>query len=149
MASDEAKATYKELHAELDGFARSVSGQLGKAEQEFLQAYRSHMVEVHRELLELRSQLVAAEGSIQQDEHIRRLEEEMKWYRKEASYLHAYHSAMAKDKKFVLDKPLSITSTNRGGNAPVQTGQHQPSRCHACGVVIDPIATHTSFSSVL
>ena len=63
MAADlpmqDVRAQYAELKATLSTFQASVGDCLERAEAEFLQAYRAHMVEVHRELQQLRRHLPA------------------------------------------------------------------------------------------
>ena len=56
------RARYSALSDTLKTFNVKVSEKsLAKAESEFLQAYRAHMVEVHKELQELRGKLAEAE----------------------------------------------------------------------------------------
>ena len=72
MAADlpmqDVRAQYAELKATLSTFQASVGDCLERAEAEFLQAYRAHMVEVHRELQQLRAQLGSAEASLRDDD---------------------------------------------------------------------------------
>ena len=78
MAADlpmqDVRAQYAELKATLSTFQASVGDCLERAEAEFLQAYRAHMVEVHRELQQLRAQLGSAEASLRDDDGVRELE---------------------------------------------------------------------------
>ena len=89
MAADlpmqDVRAQYAELKATLSTFQASVGDCLERAEAEFLQAYRAHMVEVHRELQQLRAQLGSAEASLRDDDGVRELEASGAWYRGEAA----------------------------------------------------------------
>ena len=64
---EDVRAQYAELKDTMSTFQVSVSECLSKAEAEFLQAYRAHMVEVHRELQGLRDKLSEAESSMSVD----------------------------------------------------------------------------------
>ena len=76
------------LHGKLTGvvdtLSTKVSGVLQKQEKEFLQAYRSHMYNVQKELQQLRSRLDDAEMSLKKNDKIRKLEEARDWFREEA-----------------------------------------------------------------
>ena len=96
MAADlpmqDVRAQYAELKATLSTFQASVGDCLERAEAEFLQAYRAHMVEVHRELQQLRAQLGSAEASLRDDDGVRELEASGAWYRGEAAQQAAAHA---------------------------------------------------------
>lgn len=95
---------YSALSDTLSTFNVKVSEVLAKAESEFLQAYRAHMVEVHKELQELRGKLAEAESSILKDDYIQQLERDCSWYRNEAAQLTAFVTAMDKDKNYMCRK---------------------------------------------
>ena len=98
------RAHYSALSDTLKTFNVKVSEVLAKAESEFLQAYRAHMVEVHKELQELRGKLAEAESSILKDDYIQQLERDCAWYRNEAAQLTAFVTAMDKDKSYMCRK---------------------------------------------
>ena len=101
---EDVRAQYAELKDTMSTFQVSVSECLSKAEAEFLQAYRAHMVEVHRELQGLRDKLSEAESSILKDDHIQQLERDGAWYRNEAAQQTAYIAAMDKDRSYMRRK---------------------------------------------
>lgn len=103
---------YAELKAVMEGFEVSMSHCLANAEEEFLRAYRAHMVEVHREMHELRNKLMDAQASAQNDEQIRSLEKEVAWYRDRAAELTAQLAIMEKDKAYLTER-LQITNEDR------------------------------------
>lgn len=98
------RSHYSALSDTLKTFNVKVSEVLAKAESEFLQAYRAHMVEVHKELQELRGKLAEAESSILKDDYIQQLERDCAWYRNEAAQLTAFVTAMDKDKGYMCRK---------------------------------------------
>lgn len=103
---------YAELKAVMEGFEVSMSQCLANAEEEFLRAYRAHMIEVHREMHELRDKLTDAQASAQNDEQIRSLENEVTWYRDRAAELTAQLATMEKDKAYLTER-LRITNEDR------------------------------------
>jgi hypothetical protein len=72
---------YEDLKKTMATFQVGLSECLAKAEAEFLTAYRAHMLEVHRELQELRDKLSEAESSILKDDSIQVLERDGSWQR--------------------------------------------------------------------
>lgn len=56
---------------------------LEKREKEFLSAYQSHMIEVQKELLDLKRKANEKELKLQQDDKILSLEQELAWIREE------------------------------------------------------------------
>ena len=117
MAADlpmqDVRAQYAELKATLSTFQASVGDCLERAEAEFLQAYRAHMVEVHRELQQLRAQLGSAEASLRDDDGVRELEASGAWYRGEAAQQAAHVAALRKDRTYARGK-------RRGATAPAE-----------------------------
>ena len=76
----EVRDKYGQLKEVMGTFNDKVSKVLSDAENQFLQAYRAHMTDVHRELQMLRSKLAEAETSLQKDEQIQSLERDCVWY---------------------------------------------------------------------
>lgn len=66
----EVRDKYGQLKEVMGTFNDKVSKVLSDAENQFLQAYRAHMTDVHRELQLLRSKLAEAETSLQKDEQV-------------------------------------------------------------------------------
>ena len=109
------RAQYAELKATLSTFQASVGDCLERAEAEFLQAYRAHMVEVHRELQQLRAQLGSAEASLRDDDGVRELEASGAWYRGEAAQQAAHVAALRKDRTYA--RRNGVRSTRTGGTS--------------------------------
>ena len=84
--------------------AAQVSKVLSDAENQFLQAYRAHMTDVHRELQLLRSKLAEAETSLQKDEQIQSLERDCVWYKNQRNQLESFVNAMHKDLLYMKEK---------------------------------------------
>lgn len=110
---DDVREQYADLRETMSTFQVSVSECLSKAEAEFLQAYRAHMVEVHRELQGLRDKLSEAESSILKDDHIQQLERDGAWYRNEAAQQTAYIAAMDKDRAYMRRKYSTLEADRR------------------------------------
>ena len=122
MAADlpmqDVRAQYAELKATLSTFQASVGDCLERAEAEFLQAYRAHMVEVHRELQQLRAQLGSAEASLRDDDGVRELEASGAWYRDEAAQQAAHVAALRKDRTYARRKRRAPRRDGPGEQAP-------------------------------
>ena len=104
---------YAELTATLEGFEVSVSDALSRAEEEFVESYRVHMVEVHSELQELRDKLSEARVGMRKDDQMQQLERDLSWYREEAAQQTATLASIAKDRAFVLKKRETLRSETR------------------------------------
>lgn len=111
---------YGELRQTVDSFQLSVSDRLKKAEGEFLRAYRAHMVEVHRELQELRDKVSETQKSVLKDDEIQKLETESAWYRDEAAQLMAHLASMQKDKVAMQERLEAVNADRRWLRAQVK-----------------------------
>lgn len=104
---------HKELVKEIDGLNETVSDAMRKAEDEFLQAYRAHMTEVHREIEELKAQLDESQRGISKDDEIQELEKETAWYREESAQLTAHVASLQKQKEYADERLRSINADRR------------------------------------
>ena len=133
MAADlpmqDVRAQYAELKATLSTFQASVGDCLERAEAEFLQAYRAHMVEVHRELQQLRAQLgepprrrsvtTTASGSSRRAGA---------WYRGEAAQQAAHVAALRKDRTYARRKRRALDADRRHLRRQLEAGKREQKR---------------------
>ena len=135
MAADlpmqDVRAQYAELKATLSTFQASVGDCLERAEAEFLQAYRAHMVEVHRELQQLRAQLGSAEASLRDDDGVRELEASGAWYRGEAAQQAAHVAALRKDRTYARRKRRALDADRRHLRRQLEAGKREQKRLEA------------------
>lgn len=76
---------------------RQVSNVASNAENEFLAAYRVHMLSIQAELKDLNEQVAKAEEQLNDDGHVAKLEHEVSWFRVESSRLKTNTESMYKD----------------------------------------------------
>ncbi|KAJ1451801.1 P-loop containing nucleoside triphosphate hydrolase protein [Pelagophyceae sp. CCMP2097] len=115
---EDVREQYEDLKKTMATFQVGLSECLAKAEAEFLTAYRAHMLEVHRELQELRDKLSEAESSILQDDSIQALERDGSWHfaaptSEIAAQQTAYIAAMQKDRLY-MERKLDALDKDRG-----------------------------------
>ena len=133
------RAQYATLAASLATFQASVGDCLKEAEAEFLQAYRAHMVEVHRELQQLRGQLRDAEEGLRDDAGVRDLEAQGAWYRGEAAQQAAHVAALAKDRTYARRKRRALDADRRHLRRQLEAGKREQKRLEArCAAAAAP-----------
>ena len=88
-------------HTELANLIDNLSAKLTLVkhdqENEFLSAYRVHMLNVQLELKELGAKVAKAEEFLQDDSEVSKLEDECKWFRDETNRLQTNVSQMNSD----------------------------------------------------
>ena len=88
-------------HRDLVGLIGNLSEKLSAVktdqENEFLSAYRVHMLNVQLELKELTTKVAKAEEFLQDDSEVSKLEEECQWFRNETNRLQSHVQAMDQD----------------------------------------------------
>lgn len=93
------KVRYKheELKDLIENLADKLSAVKHDQENEFLSAYRVHMLNVQLELKELGGKVAKAEEFLQDDSEVSKLEEECKWFRDETNRLQLNVTQMTND----------------------------------------------------
>ena len=84
------------LQTAISELGTKVSEVLIKQENEFLTAFKSHMRNVSRDFHTLKNEVDEKEAAIENNTLVKQLEEEKKWYKKEALHL---DSVLTKTKK--------------------------------------------------
>jgi hypothetical protein len=77
---EKAHKYHREIHDLLDQLGTKLSRVSSNVDQEFLSAYRAHMLAVQSELRNLKQDVKKGEQLLNSDVQIARLEKEMKWF---------------------------------------------------------------------
>lgn len=91
--------TLKEL---IQGLSVKLSNVSTSIEDEFLSAYRVHMLSVQQELRELKMSVTKAEEALNEDKQVAALEHEVTWFCDETTRLKNQASSMKKDMQHII-----------------------------------------------
>jgi hypothetical protein len=98
----EVRDQYGTLRDFIQGLSNKLSSVSGHIEDEFLSAYRVHMLTVQQELRDLKMQVVKAEEALNEDRQVATLEQEVTWFSDEATRLKNQTASMKKDMQHIV-----------------------------------------------
>jgi predicted nucleic acid-binding Zn-ribbon protein len=92
-----ARQRYIALDSLISELSSKVSAVATSCENEFLSAYRVHMLAIQAELKDLNEQVNKAEEQLNDDGQVAKLEHEVSWFREESERLRVNSESMRKD----------------------------------------------------
>jgi hypothetical protein len=105
---DQCRQQYRSLVSLIENLSSKVSDVASNAENEFLSAYRVHMLSIQSELKDLNEQVAKAEEQLKDDGQVAKLEHEVSWFREESIRLKNNTESMFKDLNGMKTKLLSL-----------------------------------------
>ena len=104
----ETRNRYDKLRDLIAGLSTKLSNVSSHIEDEFLSAYRVHMLSVQQELRDLKMQVLKAEEALNEDRQVATLEQEVTWFSDEATRLKNQSSSMKKDMQHIVARTNAL-----------------------------------------
>jgi len=102
------RSRYDVLRDFINGLSTKLSSVSSNIEDEFLSAYRVHMLSVQQELRDLKIQVIKAEEAVNEDRQVATLEQEVTWFSDEALRLKNQTASMKKDMQHVVVRTKAL-----------------------------------------
>eukprot|EP00596_Hydrurales_sp_CCMP1899_P005574 CAMPEP_0119047390 /NCGR_PEP_ID=MMETSP1177-20130426/52898_1 /TAXON_ID=2985 /ORGANISM="Ochromonas sp, Strain CCMP1899" /LENGTH=418 /DNA_ID=CAMNT_0007021937 /DNA_START=161 /DNA_END=1414 /DNA_ORIENTATION=- len=107
----------RERYSNLNNQIGNLSIKLGEVssniDNEFLSAYRVHMVEVQEDLKSLKQQVASAESALHDDSAVSTLEAEVNWFYDETTRLKVHAMSMRKDTHHIISRIDALNEQRR------------------------------------
>ena len=104
----EVRGRYGTLSSMIEQLSTKLTSVSTHIEEEFLSAYRVHMLSVQQELRDLKLQVVKAEDALNEDKQVAQLEHEVVWFSDETMRLKNQAASMKKDMQHVVMRTKAL-----------------------------------------
>ena len=104
----EVRGRYVSLRDMIQGLSSNLTSVSTHIEEEFLSAYRVHMLSMQQELRDLKLQVVKAEDALNEDKQVATLEHEVTWFSDETLRLKNQAASMRKDMQHVVMRTQAL-----------------------------------------
>lgn len=108
LSLHEVRGKYLSLRDMIQGLSSKLTSVSTHIEEEFLSAYRVHMLSMQQELRDLKLQVVKAEDALNEDKQVATLEHEVTWFSDETMRLKNQAASMKKDMQHVVTRTQAL-----------------------------------------